>query len=64
MPEKNLCRYEDEASIEAMDSSGEYLAEIGKFDLRDLCDGELAEFRRRFVVGFEISMRDKLAKLL
>ena len=60
MPKSTLDAYEHGASIDAMDAAGSYLAEIEKFDMRELSDQELAEFRTRFVVGYEDAMRKKI----
>lgn len=45
------------SGLAAIDRAGEYLASIGKFDLRDLTDAELAQFNAHFIAGLADEMR-------
>jgi hypothetical protein len=60
MPDAIMDAFEHCASKDAMDSAGGYLQEINQFDMSQLTSVQLSEFRRRFVVTFEIRMRERI----
>lgn len=60
MPKDTLDAYEIGAAREAIDIAGPYLDEIGTTDLAVLDHAQMGEFLRRFIVGYEQSMRRKI----
>lgn len=60
MPVETLDAYEIGAAREAIDVAGPYLDEIGTTDLAALDHQQMGEFLRRFIVGYEQSMRRKI----
>jgi hypothetical protein len=60
MPQRILDAYEIGAALEAGAIAGGYLEEIGTTDLAALGPEQWREFLRRFVIGFEQSMRRKI----
>lgn len=53
---------EAEAGMAGMDRAGEYLASIGKFDLRDLTDKELHQFNAHWLCGYSERMSEMAAE--
>lgn len=60
MSKDTLDAYEIGAAREAIDVAGPYLDEIGTTDLAVLDHAQMGEFLRRFIVGYEQSMRRKI----
>jgi len=57
MPPKILDAYEIGAALEAGETAGAYLEEIGKTDLAALTAQEWSEFLRRIIRGYERALR-------
>lgn len=53
---------EDDAGMRAIDRAGEYLASIGKFDLRDLTEAELRQFNANWLCAFSEAMREQASE--
>lgn len=54
----DVTEQEEAAGMKAIDRAGEYLAGIGKFDLRDLSDEELKQFNAHFICGYSEAMSE------
>lgn len=52
---------EDAAGMAGIDRAGEYLASIGKFDLRELTEWELKQFNAHWLNGFSADMRERVS---
>lgn len=63
MKPHDLDHFEGAAVLDGVDAAGSYMAEINKFDLRDLSDVELSEFSRRFYVSTCKSLQSSLASI-
>lgn len=53
-------RLDSLAAQEGGDAGGEYLAEIGQFDLAELTDEQRCEFFRRVVGGYRVALKTTL----
>lgn len=63
MKQKDLDDHEGRAVNEGINAAGSYMAELGKFDLRELSEIELSEWGRRFYLATCSQLQSDLAAL-